>query len=81
MNPASARRQRGGAIGTLIVLILLAVGGYYLYVEMFVDSGSRPVSCNEANQSCLKNCRRTSTEQQAIEACQKECQRKLETCK
>ena len=80
MNPAFARAQRGGAIGTLIVLILLAVGGYYLYVEMFVGE-TRPMSCTEANQACMKNCRRTSTEQPQIEACQKECKSKLDACK
>ena len=81
MNPASTRHQRGGAIGTLIVLILLGVGAYYLYVEMFAGSGSRPLSCSEANQACIKECRRTSTEQAAIQSCQKECQQKLDACK
>lgn len=80
MRYAFAGAQRGGAFGTLIVLVLVAVGGYYLYLEMF-EGGGRTPSCSEASQACIKNCRRTSTEQAAIDACQKECQRKLEACK
>lgn len=80
MKPASAKAQRGGAFGTLIVLALVAVGCYFLYVEFF-EGGGRPPTCSEANQACIKDCRRSSTDENAIAACQKECQRKLDACK
>ena len=80
MKPAFARAQRGGALGTLIVLVIVALAGYYAYTEWFQDGGRTP-SCKEADQACIKNCRRTSTDQASIAACQADCQRKLAACK
>jgi hypothetical protein len=79
MHPAFARAQRGGALGTLVILVVVAVAGYYVYTEWFQEG--RTPSCKEADQACIKNCRRTSTDQDSIAACQKECQRKLDACK
>jgi len=81
MNPAFAKAQRGlGAFGTLVILVAAAVAGYYVYIEVF-EGGDRTPSCKEASQACFKNCRRTSTDQASITACQNECQRKLDACK
>ena len=79
MNPAFAKAQRGGAFGTLIFLVIVALAGYYVYTEWFQDGGRKP-SCNEASQACIKECRRTSTDQASIAACQADCQRKLSAC-
>lgn len=81
MNPARTATQRGmGLFGTLVILAIAALGGYYVYVEVFQGGGRAP-SCNEAHQSCLKNCRRTSTDQASIAACQDACKRALDACK
>jgi hypothetical protein len=69
-----------GLFGTLIILALAAVAGYFVYVEVFEGGGRNP-SCKEANQNCIKNCRRSSTDQASISTCQNECQRALDACK
>ena len=72
-------KQRGGAFGTLVILIALAVGGYYAYT-MFV-APSEPPSCQAQLQSCLAKCRRTTTEAPQAQACQDACQREAAACK
>jgi len=80
MGDTRARDQRGmGLFGTLVILAIAAVAGYYVYVGVFRD-GQAP-SCNEAQQDCMKACRRTSTDQASAAACQGECQRKRDACK
>jgi hypothetical protein len=72
-------KQRGGALGTFVILIALGVGGYYGY-KMFV-SPSEPQSCAAQLQSCMANCRKTSTEAPEAKACQDACQRGAAACK
>jgi hypothetical protein len=79
MAGRSARTQRGlGAFGTLILLAIVVVAAYYVYQEVFPE-GSR--SCKEVHQNCMKQCRRTATDQAAATACQNECQRALDACR
>ena len=81
MSDGRARDQRGlGLFGTLVILAIAAVAGYYVYLGVFRDGGQAP-SCKEAQQDCMKACRRTSTDQASAAACQGECQRKLDACK
>ena len=81
MSDRRARAQRGlGLFGTLVILVLAAGAGYYVYVGVFRDGGQAP-SCKEAQQDCMKMCRRTSTDQASAAACQNECQRKFDACK
>jgi hypothetical protein len=69
-----------GVFGTLIILVLAAVAGYYVYQEVFLG-GSQGPSCKEAYQNCMKECRRTTTDQASALACQNECQRAFDACK
>jgi len=68
-----------GLFGTPVILAIAVVAGYYVYVGVFRD-GQAP-SCSEAQQDCMKACRRTSTDQASAAACQSECQRKRDACK
>jgi len=73
------RTQRGGALGTLVILVILGVGGYYAYT-LFV-APSEPPSCAAQLQSCLTKCRKTTTEAPQAQACQEACQRDNAACK
>lgn len=81
MSHGRAGDQRGlGLFGSLVILALAAAAGYYVYVGVFQDSSQAP-SCKDAQQDCMKRCRRTSTDQASSAACQNECQRALDACK
>jgi len=81
MRRASGRSQHGGAIGTLIFFLLVGAAGYFVYTEFLAGGRGRAPSCSEADLACQKSCRRTSTEQPAMTACQAECRKKLDACK
>jgi Tfp pilus assembly protein PilE len=70
--------QRGGALSTLVILLVLAFIGYYVY-KQFLTSDEVP-SCKAVLQGCMKDCRRTTTEAPAAQACQDACQRDVEAC-
>ena len=74
------KQQQGGALGTLVILALLAGGIYYAYTE-FVATPKAPPSCKAKLASCSTNCRRTATEAPAMQACQEACQRDAAACK
>ena len=81
MGDGRARGQRGlGTFGALVILAIAAVAGYYVYVGVFQDGGQAP-SCKEAQQDCMKKCRRTSTDQASAATCQNECQRAFDACR
>ncbi len=81
MGKGWAKTQRGlSSFGTLIILVLAAVAGYFVYQEVFTG-GSQGPSCKQAHQNCMKECRRTTTDHAAALACQNECQRALDACK
>lgn len=71
--------QRGGAFGTLIIIALLAAGGYYAYTEFVAPSA--PPTCKAQLQACLTHCRKTTTEAPQSQACQEACQRDAAACK
>jgi hypothetical protein len=75
------RRQRGGALGTLIVLIALAVIGYYVYQHFLGSESNAPPSCQSALNSCIADCRRySSSDASENEACQKRCREQAAAC-
>jgi len=74
------KQQQGGALGTLIILALLAGGIYYAYTQ-FVAAGSEPPSCKAKLNACSMSCRRTATEAPAMQSCQEACQREAAACK
>jgi len=71
--------QRGLSLfGVLVVLAIAAGAGYYLYQAISeVDEGP---SCKDAYTSCMRYCRRTTTETAAAQSCQQACQRDFDAC-
>jgi hypothetical protein len=71
--------QRGlGFFGMLVILAIAAAAGYYLYKAISeVDEGP---GCKDAYASCMKHCRRSTTETAAAQTCQQACQRDLDAC-
>jgi hypothetical protein len=71
--------QRGlGWFGFLIVIAIAVAVGYYAWKG--ITGGDEPPSCRSAFNTCMKTCRRTSTEAPAALACQQDCQRELDDC-
>jgi hypothetical protein len=71
--------QRGlSSFGTLVVLAAVVAAGYYAYKGVSGE-GEAP-SCKGAFSSCMKSCRRTTTEAPAAQACQEACRRDQDMC-
>jgi hypothetical protein len=71
--------QRGlSAFGLLIVVAIAVAAGYYAYQG--ISGADEAPSCRSAFNSCMKICRRTTTEAPAAQACQEACQRDLDAC-
>ena len=71
--------QRGLSLfGMLVLLAIAAAAGYYLYKTVSeVDEGP---GCKDALTSCMKYCRRTTTETAEAQKCQTNCQRQFDEC-
>lgn len=81
MTPIGQRhRQRGDAFGSVVVLVVLAVAGYFAY-KYFISTDQPPPSCKVQLNRCTADCRRTATEAPQMQACQDECQQKAAACK
>lgn len=73
------KRQRGlGWFGSLIVLALAVGAAYYLYQEMVV--GDAAPSCAAEQNECLQKCRRASTDNASMQACQEGCRKEAALC-
>ena len=73
--------QRGlGAFGTGVVLVLFAVGGYYVYKYVMEPETIAEPSCKAQLNSCLANCRKTKTEAPEMLACQQGCDGRAASC-
>jgi len=71
--------QRGlGAFGTLVVLALAAVAGYYLYTG-FSGGDARP-TCRSQFESCMRVCNRTQTDNSGMQACRDKCESDQSFC-
>lgn len=73
-------KQHGGALGTLVVLIALAVVGYYVYQQFLGSEASAPPSCKAQLNACIASCRKTTSEAADNQACQQRCSQQAETC-
>lgn len=71
--------QRGGALGTLVIVVALAAAGYYGYTQFIAPTA--PQSCKAILNDCIAKCRKASTEAPALQACQEACQREAAACK
>jgi hypothetical protein len=79
-DPRVTRSSQNGLslFGALVILAILAGAGYYLYtVIMATDAGP---GCNDALNSCMRYCRRSTTDNEASQKCQANCQREAEEC-
>ena len=74
------RRQRGDAFGSLVVLVVLAVAGYFAY-KYFIAPDQPAPSCKVQLNRCIADCRKTSTEAPQVQACQESCKQKAASCK
>lgn len=73
------KMQKGlGWFGSLVVLALAVAAGYYLYQQMVV--GEAAPSCAAQQNECLQKCRRASTDNASMQACQQGCQREAAMC-
>ena len=73
--------QRGlGAFGTLVILAVAGAAGYYIYKSVFEPESVSAPSCKSQLNSCITNCRKTSTEAPQVQACQESCQRDAAAC-
>lgn len=72
------RRQSGGALSTLVILVAIGVGGYYAY-KYYIEAEEAP-SCRAQINRCVANCRKTATEAPQMQACQESCQRDSDAC-
>lgn len=72
--------QRGGALGTLVVLVAIAVIGYFVYQQFLGSGASAPPSCKAALNACVADCRRTTSEASDYQSCQSRCQQQLDAC-
>ncbi len=76
---ATMKHQRGlGTFGLLVVIAIAAAVGYYAYKGISGPDG--PPSCRGAADTCMKICRRTTTETTSAQACQDACRRDQEAC-
>ena len=75
------KHQRGlGAFGSVAVIALFVLAGYYAYkYVMEPDTVSAP-SCHEQLNRCTANCRKTNTEAPGLQACQETCKQNAAAC-
>ena len=72
------RRQLGGTVGTLVLLIAIGAIGYYAW-KYYFEAEDAP-SCQAQLNTCLKICRRTTSEAPQTQACQESCERDAAAC-
>lgn len=73
-------RQRGGAIGTLIVLIVLGFAGYWVYNNVLFPPQEQ-TGCHAELTTCTQYCRRTTAHgTPESQACLKSCSDKAQSC-
>lgn len=80
MRQAIAGAQRGlGAFGVLVVLALAGGAAYYVYQSVWT-APEKP-SCQAQLETCIKKCRKTSTDNDAAQACQSACKKEEADCR
>lgn len=78
MTYRSYRQQLGGALGTIVLLIVIGFVGYWVWNHVLFSD--EPLSCKAALNACSANCRKTTTEQPDYQACIKKCEQQAEAC-
>ena len=73
--------QRGGAIGTLVVLIALGFIGYWVYNNVLFPP-QQQTGCKTELDTCVKYCRRTTAHgSPESQECVKSCQEQAAACR
>jgi len=67
-----------GVIGALIVIAIAAGAAYYVYQG--VSGEDAAPTCKSDENRCMRKCRRTSSDSDAAQACQKVCRREAHLC-
>lgn len=79
LTRTTSAAQRGlSAFGALVVIAIAAVASYYIYQSAMGED--TPPTCATAFQSCMKQCRRVSTDNDSEQACQKKCEADSASC-
>jgi hypothetical protein len=73
-----AAAQRGGALGTIVLLVVIAFVGYWVWNHVLFSD--EPRSCKAALNACSTSCRKTTSEVPEYQACMKKCQQQAEAC-
>ncbi len=81
MNAGPISRQRGGALGTLVVLAALAVIGYYVYQQFLSSRGEEARYCPKEFYACQAECRKAAGEADEYRACERRCNDQLAACR
>jgi hypothetical protein len=72
--------QRGlSALGALIVVVLAVVALYYVYIG--VTGQDERQTCSTEFEHCMQVCRRTSTDNDSAQACQRKCMSDADFCR
>jgi len=80
MRQAIVSAQRGqGAFGLLVILAI--AGGIAYYVYQSVWTAPEKPSCQAQLETCIKKCRKISTDNDAAQACQAACTKEEADCK
>lgn len=81
MNAARGNlTQRGlSALGALIVIALAVVALYYVYLG--VTGQDEVQTCSTELEHCMQVCRRTSTDNDSAQACQRKCMSDADFCR
>ena len=73
------KSQRGlGWFGSLVALALAVGAAYYLYQQLAVPEEAP--TCTAALNACVHKCRRTATDNSAMQACQQACRHEAQVC-
>ena len=79
MTGRAMRRQRGLTfLGALFVVALIAVGGYFGY-QWYMAREDAP-TCKSDHLSCMRMCRRLTTDTAEAQKCQSNCDGELAAC-
>ncbi len=81
MNAARTKlTQRGlSALGALIVIAIAVVALYYIYRA--VTGEDEPQTCSTEFEHCMQVCRRTTTDNDSAQACQRKCMSDADFCR
>ena len=74
---ARRRLQLGGTLSTLVIVAVIGVLGYYGWKALMSDDTP---TCGADQDSCFARCRKTATEEPAMQACQEECKSRFAAC-